>query len=91
MTKTNDKQILSMIPADGWYAVFESKRGTSYYHRLAAWVAVRQPDPEAPGTTFDSVYGLEMEYGGGHLTDPSERENFDGYIHESEREDREDE
>lgn len=72
--------IKQILPAEGWYALYE--QGDGAYHRclLSCWALVQRKDPS--GSVRDMVEGMTaMEYG---IESAEASANFTGYCHQSE-------
>ena len=71
--------IKQIIPAEGWYALFEQKGGGHCRERLACWAFVQREGPSREAC--DRVEGMiAEEYGIDHC---ESSDNFASYCHES--------
>jgi len=72
--------IKQILPAEGWYALYEQKSGGYCKSLLSCWALVQRKDPS--GKVRDMVEGMaSVEYG---IESAEASDNFDGYCHESE-------
>jgi len=71
----SDRKIVQLLPADGWFAVYENDDGSEIKSALSCWALVR----DAEGDT--SVMGMDAA---DYVDFAEDTKNFKNYSHVSE-------